>query len=100
MADPAISLSVESTWLHAYLEHQSDEIFFFRAAEDSMRKHAISRLDVLQVLREADVVESEKIDEGARWHLQGNDRDGRTLWVALRVDVNAIRVEVIDVGRS
>ena len=101
MADPAYFLDAETTWLNAYLEHHDDEIFFSANAERIMRCNAISRLDVLQVLREGHVVSSEKINAGAgEWRLVGDDRDGRMLWIALSVEVNAIRVEVIDAGWS
>ena len=97
MAHPVDSFRAEATWLEAFFEHRPGEIFFFKSAEEAMRRHNVSRLDVLQIMREGAVVESEKEADGARWCLQGDDCDGRTLWVTLRVDVNAIRVEVVDV---
>lgn len=100
MATPAYSFEAEATWLNAYLEHRSDEIFFSKKAEINMKRQLVSRLDVLQVLREGRVVDSEKTEQGGKWNLQGDDRDGRTLWIALSVEVNAIRVEVIDAGWS
>lgn len=95
---PELAYKIETEWLSIYLDTYCD-VFFSVEAEAQMVRYGIIIPEVLDVLKNNPVIESEKQEVGAIWLVKGRTCDDKTIQIMLEVETGLIRVNVVEVEK-
>ena len=92
-------LQIVERWIEAFLECWKKDVAFSVEAQRAMVRLGISAAEIMRLMQTGNVLECEKEAVGATVYILGEDCDDREIGVRVWIETNAVRVEVLSVGR-